>query len=55
LAGQSNMQGFGEVSDPQNLPGTLIDVIQKDVQGAWAKIGKKGSDLVFYYRCGKRP
>ncbi len=41
LAGQSNMQGFGEVSDPQNLPGTLIDVIQKDVQGTWSKIGKK--------------
>jgi hypothetical protein len=40
LAGQSNMQGFGEVSDPQNLPGTLIDVIQNDTTGAWSKIGQ---------------
>ena len=41
LAGQSNMQGFGEVSDPQNLPGTLTDLIEKDTLGIWSKIGKK--------------
>ncbi len=41
LAGQSNMEGYGEVNDPQNLPGTLIDVIQKDTAGVWSKIGQK--------------
>lgn len=41
LAGQSNMQGFGEITDPQNLPGTLVDVLQKDVNGTWSKLGNK--------------
>ncbi|MBK7096359.1 MAG: T9SS type A sorting domain-containing protein [Saprospiraceae bacterium] len=41
MAGQSNMQGYGTIDDPQNDPGTLIDVIQKDVNGDWSKIGEK--------------
>ncbi len=39
LAGQSNMQGYGTIDDPENDPGSLIDVIQKDVHGEWSKIG----------------
>ena len=40
LAGQSNMEGFGSISDAENDPGTLIDVIEKDVDGEWSAIGE---------------
>jgi hypothetical protein len=40
LAGQSNMQGFGTINDPENDPGSLINVIQNDVDGNWSKIGE---------------
>ncbi|HAQ38224.1 MAG TPA: hypothetical protein DCX89_01970 [Saprospirales bacterium] len=40
LAGQSNMQGYGAITDPENDPGSLTDVIQMDVHGKWSEIGK---------------
>ena len=40
LAGQSNMVGYGSITDAENDPGTLVDVIQHDVEGAWDKIGE---------------
>lgn len=40
LAGQSNMQGQGAITDAENDPGTLIDVIEHDVEGNWAEIGE---------------
>ena len=40
LAGQSNMQGFGTINDPENDPGSLIDIIQNDVDGKWSEIGE---------------
>ncbi|MBX2929127.1 MAG: T9SS type A sorting domain-containing protein [Saprospiraceae bacterium] len=43
LAGQSNMQGYGAVNDPENDPGSLTDVIQNDTTGAWSKIGVPGN------------
>ncbi len=43
LAGQSNMQGFGSISDPENDPGSLTDVIQNDVEGNWSEIGEVGN------------
>ncbi len=39
LAGQSNMQGYGAVDDPENDPGSLYDVIQSDTNGRWSAIG----------------
>ena len=42
LAGQSNMEGYGTIEDPENDPGSLMDVIQNDVNGAWFKIGEIG-------------
>ena len=29
LAGQSNMQGFGTIDDPENDPGSLNDIVLK--------------------------
>lgn len=43
LAGQSNMEGYGTVIDPENDPGSLEDVIQNDVEGEWAEIGSAGN------------
>jgi hypothetical protein len=43
LAGQSNMQGYGAISDPENDPGSLMDVIQNDATGVWSKIGEPGN------------
>jgi hypothetical protein len=40
LAGQSNMEGFGTINDPENDPGSLIDVIQNDTEGNWSEIGE---------------
>lgn len=42
LAGQSNMQGYGTIDDPENNPGSLVDVIQNDTSDAWASIGSTG-------------
>jgi hypothetical protein len=43
LAGQSNMEGFGTINDPENDPGSLIDVIQNDMEGNWSEIGEAGN------------
>ncbi|MCB9266317.1 MAG: T9SS type A sorting domain-containing protein [Lewinellaceae bacterium] len=43
LAGQSNMQGFGAINDPENGQGSLNDVIQNDVNGTWTNIGATGN------------
>ena len=43
LAGQSNMEGFGTINDPENDPGSLVDVIQNDVNGEWSEIGGIGN------------
>lgn len=43
LAGQSNMEGYGTVQDPQNDPGSLVDVLQNDVNGTWSQIGEPGN------------
>jgi len=43
LAGQSNVQGFGTVEDPENDPGDLIDVIQNDDDGSWSELGEAGN------------
>jgi len=43
LAGQSNMQGYGTINDPENDPGSLIDVIEKDEAGVWDEIGEVGN------------
>ncbi|MEM8585059.1 MAG: sialate O-acetylesterase [Bacteroidota bacterium] len=40
LAGQSNMQGYGKIDDPQNNVGTLVDVVQNDESGRWSTIGE---------------
>ncbi len=43
LAGQSNMEGYGTIDDPENDPGSLIDVIQNDTDGDWSEIGEAGN------------
>ena len=43
LAGQSNMVGYGTISDPEDDPGSLIDVIENDVDGIWSDIGDVGN------------
>jgi hypothetical protein len=43
LAGQSNMEGYGSIIDPENDPGSLTDVIQKDEDGKWSQIGEPGN------------
>lgn len=40
LAGQSNMQGHGTISDPENDPGSLNDVILNDSNGDWSELGE---------------
>ncbi len=42
LAGQSNMEGFGTIDDPEGDPGSLVDVVSNDVNGDWAEIGRPG-------------
>ena len=42
LAGQSNMQGYGTIEDAENDPGSLIDVIENDIDGDWSEIGEVG-------------
>lgn len=43
LAGQSNMEGQGTINDPENDPGSLIDIIQNDEDGNWSEIGEVGN------------
>ena len=43
LAGQSNMQGYGTISDPDGDPGTLEDVILNDEDRNWSEIGEPGN------------
>ena len=43
LAGQSNMEGFGTIEDPEDDPGSLVDVIQNDEEGTWSVIGTPGN------------
>lgn len=40
LAGQSNMQGYGSITDPESDPGSLIDIINKDEDEKWSTIGE---------------
>ncbi len=39
LAGQSNMQGYGTVDDGEEVPGTLVNIIQNDAEGNWSALG----------------
>jgi hypothetical protein len=43
LAGQSNMEGYGTIEDAENNPGSLIDIIENDVDGNWDEIGELGN------------
>ena len=43
LAGQSNMEGYGTIEDAENDPGSLIDIIENDVDGDWDEIGQIGN------------
>ena len=43
LAGQSNMEGYGTIEDAENDPGSLIDIIENDVDGNWDEIGELGN------------
>ena len=43
MAGQSNMEGYGTIEDTENDPGSLIHVIDNDVDGKWSKIGEEGN------------
>ena len=43
LAGQSNMEGFGTIEDPENDPGSLVDVIQNDAEDIWSAVGEVGN------------
>ncbi len=43
LAGQSNMEGYGTINDPENDPGSLHHVIANDTSGVWSKIGKRNN------------
>ena len=42
LAGQSNMEGYGTIEDPENDPGSLLDVLRNDVDGNWSGIWEAG-------------
>ena len=46
LAGQSNMEGFGSITDPNNT-GTLVDVIENDEEGDWSEIGAVNNWTVY--------
>ena len=54
LAGQSNMQGYGQVTDAENDPGSLVHVLENDEEGEWSAIGESGDwksldDAFLYY------
>jgi len=40
LAGQSNMEGYGTITDPENESGSLIDLIENDANGEWSELGE---------------
>jgi hypothetical protein len=40
LAGQSNMEGQGTIEDPENDPGSLMDVLRNDTAGNWSDLRK---------------
>lgn len=43
LAGQSNMEGYGTIDDPEDDPGSLNDIIMHDSTGTWSAIGTPDS------------
>ncbi len=43
LAGQSNMQGYGAITDPENDPGTLTQIMETDSTSEWAQLGTSGN------------
>lgn len=43
LAGQSNMEGYGLISDPEGDPGSLEYVIENDQEGEWSVLGEPGN------------
>ena len=47
LAGQSNMEGFGTVVDPEGDPGSLTDVIENDEDQKWSVLGEPGAWKAF--------
>ena len=47
LAGQSNMEGYGSVEDPENDPGSLVDVMRNDVNDDWTDIWGDGDWKTF--------
>ncbi|MDA7502223.1 hypothetical protein N8482_03010, partial [Chitinophagales bacterium] len=53
LAGQSNMEGYGTIDDPENDPGSLEHVIENDTDEEWSSIGTVGNwntlDNAFLY------
>lgn len=42
LAGQSNMEGFGTIDDPENDAGSLNYVIENDINEDWSILGEPG-------------
>ena len=43
LAGQSNMQGYGKISDAENDPNSLEYIIHNDNLGEWSHLGQVGN------------
>ena len=37
------MEGYGMIDDPEHDPGSLVDVIQNDVDGNWSELGSAGN------------
>ena len=42
MAGQSNMEGYGAIEDPENYTGTLVDLIRNDEDGCWSELEEAG-------------
>lgn len=42
MAGQSNMQGYGQVTDAENDPGSLTHVMENDSAGEWSMLETDG-------------
>jgi hypothetical protein len=43
LAGQSNMMGFGKITDQENDPGSLSHLVETDTTGLWDFVGEPGA------------